>query len=121
MIDARNLSKALGSLCLLLTLGCGMVDRVTGVKTACDLRATGVPAQAEILAIWETGWSVNNEPVIGIRVRVLADDRAPFEAEIPKALIGILQVPQFQPGRQVPVVYDPRDPSKVGLDIYTCK
>jgi uncharacterized protein DUF3592 len=104
-----------------LALACGMIDRMTGVKTACDLRASGIPAQAEILSIWETGISVNEEPVIGIRLRVLAEDQPPFEATIPKALIGRLQVPQFQPGSHVPVIYDPKNPSRVGLDIYACR
>jgi hypothetical protein len=104
----------------LLALACGTIDRMTGVTTACDLRASGIPAQAEILSIWDTGTTINNDPVIGMKLRVLAEDRPPFEAPIPRALIGRLQVPQFQPGSQVPVIYDPKT-LQVGLDIYTCR
>jgi hypothetical protein len=101
--------------------GCfGLIDQMVGVNTACQLKTTGVAAQAEILSIWETGISVNDEPVIGLRVRVLADDRPPFEADIKHALISFLTVPQFQPGNKVPVVFDPQNPANIGLDIYRC-
>jgi len=125
MSPVSRLTQSLRPLSLVLalglTLGCGMVDRWTGVKTACDLRPDGVPARAEILAIWDTGISVNGQPVIGMRVRVMPLDRAEFEAEIPKALIGRLQVPQFQPGKIVPVVFARGDASKIGLDVYPCE
>ena len=111
---------ALAGAFAILALGCGMIDQYTGVKTACELKGVGVAAQADILAVWETGIRVNDEPVIGLKVRVLADDRPPFEAEIPRALISFLSVPQFQPGKQVPVVFDPKNPTKIGLDIYRC-
>jgi len=105
----------------ILASACGTIDRLTGVKVACDLRASGVAARAEILAVWETGISLNHEPVIGLRVRVMPPDGADFEAEIPKALIGQLQIPQFQPGKIVPVVYARNDATKIGLDVYTCE
>jgi len=105
---------------LVAASACGMVDQWTGVKTACDLRADGVPARAEILSIWDTGITVNDEPVIGLRVRVMPLEGADFEAQIPKALIGRLQVPQYQPGKIVPVVFSRADQTLVGLDVYAC-
>ena len=105
---------------LLAASACGMVDQWTGVKTACDLRADGVPARAEILRIWDTGITVNDEPVVGLHVRVMPLEGADFEADIAKALIGRLQVPQFQPGKIVPVVFSRADPTQVGLDVYAC-
>lgn len=117
LFDIRRWSAA--AACLLLT-ACGTIDRVTGVRTACELRAHGAAARAEILAVWETGWSVNDEPVIGLRVRVEPSDRPPFEAVIAKALVDRVHVPQFQPGAIVPVVFDAADPAKVGLDVYAC-
>ena len=105
----------------ILALACVTIDGLSGARIACGLRASGIPAQAEILSIWDTGISINEDPVIGIRLRVLAEDQPPFEASIPNTLIGRLQVPQFQPGNHVPVLYDPKNPSRVGLDIYTCR
>jgi hypothetical protein len=105
---------------LVAVSGCGMIDQWTGIKTACDLRADGVPARAEILSIWDTGITVNDEPVIGLRVRVMPLEGADFEAQIPKALIGRLQVPQYQPGKIVPVIFSRADQTLVGLDVYAC-
>lgn len=104
-----------------LAAGCGTIDRMTGVATACDLKASGIAAQAEILSIWETGWTINEEPVIGMKLKVLATDRPSFEAVVPRTLIGRLDVPRFQPGNRVPVVYDPKDPSRIGIDVYECR
>lgn len=109
-----------GLIALMAASACGMIDQWTGMNTACELRADGVPARAEILSIWDTGITVNDEPVIGLRVRVMPLEGADFEAEIPKALIGRLQVPQYQPGKIVPVVFSRADQTKVGLDVYPC-
>jgi hypothetical protein len=100
--------------------GCGLVDSMDGVNTACKMKTTGIAAQAEILSTWETGMRVNDEPVIGMHVRVLADDRPPFEVDIKRSLVDIIHIPQFQPGSKVPVIYDPKDPTKIGLDVYRC-
>jgi len=82
-----------------------------------DLVATGVSAQAEILEHWETGIKVNDEPVIGLRVRVKPADRPPYEATIKRVLISQLEIPQFQPGAVIPVRFDPKDPSRVSIDL----
>jgi hypothetical protein len=100
--------------------GCGLIDSIDGVSMACSMKKTGVAAQAEIMSIWQTGMEVNHDPVIGLHVRVLAEDRPPFEADIKRALIPMIHIPQFQPGSQVPVIYDPKDTTKIGLDVYSC-
>ena len=91
----------------LRSFGGGMTD---------ELRADGVLARAEILELWDTGWTINDDPVVGLRVRVAATDRLPFEARIEKTTISRLAVPQFQPGQVVPVRYDPRDPAVIAVD-----
>jgi hypothetical protein len=82
-----------------------------------DLQTTGVSTRAEILETWETGIKVNDEPVIGLKVRVKPADGAPYEATIKRVLISQLQIPQFQPGAVIPVRYDPKDPSRVSIDL----
>src|SRR5436305_8581647 len=82
----------LSLLALALLAGCGMVDRISGVSTAKDLQATGVAAPAEILRIWDTGITVNKDPVIGMDVLVRPTDRPPYQAKIEKSLIGRLDV-----------------------------
>ena len=98
-----------------LALGCSMFD--TGMSEAKDLQRTGVAAQAEILSIGETGLSVNDNPVITLAVEVRPADRPPYRGTIKRLLISRLEVPQFQPGRVIPVRFDPRDPSRVSFDL----
>jgi len=98
-----------------LALGCSMFD--TGMSEAKDLQRTGVSAQAEILAIGETGLTVNDNPVITLDVEVRPADRPPYRGTIKRLLISRLEVPQFQPGRIIPVRFDPRDPSRVSFDL----
>jgi len=62
--------------------------------------------------------SVNHDPIVGFRLEVHAEGVEPFEAET-KAVIGRLDIPQIQPGADLPVKYDPKDHKRVALDIYT--
>ena len=102
---------------LVLLTGCGMVDHMTGEDQASEIRRTGLPAKALVLRIWDTGMTLNENPVVGFLLRVSADGIEPFEAET-QAVIGRLDVPQIQPGAQVPVKYDPSDHLRVALDLY---
>jgi hypothetical protein len=98
-----------------LALGCAMFD--TGRSEAKDLQRVGVAAQAEILSIGETGLTVNANPVIRLDVEVRPADRPPYQATIKRLLVSRLEIPQFQPGRVIPVRFDPRDPSRVSIDL----
>ncbi len=80
-----------------------------------QLQRTGLPAEATILEIRETGWTVNNiYPVVKLKLEVRPPGGQPYQAEV-QTLIGRLDVPQLQPGALVPVRYDPRKPSRVAL------
>ena len=76
-----------------------------------------LPAKGTVLKIWETGMRVNDNPVVGFLLEIHAEGMAPYEAQT-KALISILRIPQIQPGKVLPVKFDPKDPSRVVLDIY---
>jgi hypothetical protein len=106
------------ALCLLLC-GCVMrlVDHMTGEDQANEIRKTGRPATARVLKIWDTGITLNGNPVVGFRLKVYGDGIEPFDAET-KALIGRLDVPRIQPGTELSVMYDPEDHTRVALDIY---
>ncbi len=96
--------------------GCVMalVDGLTGAGEAREIRAIGVAAQALVLEIWDTGVTVNNDPVVGFRLEVYPPDRPPYEA-VTKALISRLDIPQIQPGAMLPVKFDPEDPQRVAI------
>jgi hypothetical protein len=101
-----------------LATGCAMIDRMSGVADTKALQETGVAAEATIVRIWDTGITVNDEPVIGMEVEVYAAEGKPWRATIPKSLISRLDIPRFQPGEIVKIRFDPQDPSRVGLDEY---
>lgn len=109
------------SLLLALAAGCGTIDRMTGVSAAKDLQATGTAAQAEILRLWDTGITMNKDPVIGLEVEVRPADRPPYTAKIEKSLISRLDIPQFQPGKVIQVRFDPKAPERVAIDVYKYK
>ncbi len=115
---SRPLLAAVVALSLAGALGCGAFDHLSGVSTAKELQATGVAAEAEILSLWDTGITVNEDPVIGLKVRVRPASGAPYEATIAKSLVSRLDVPRFQPGQVIPVRVDPRDPARVAVDVY---
>lgn len=101
-----------------LLSSCALIDRFSGVSEARRLQESGVPASAKIVEIWDTGITVNNDPVIGIRVEIGRPDGTVYLATIAKSLISRLDIPRFQPGSVVAVRIDPQDPSKMALDMY---
>ena len=79
------------------------------------LRNEGQRGEAVILDMWDTGTTVNENPLVGFRLQVEPISGAPFEAET-ENLVSRLDVSQIQPGTRVPVRYDPRT-KKVALDL----
>jgi len=102
-----------------LLAGCAVLDRMSGEGEAKRIRRVGQAADARVLEIWDTGITVNDDPVVGLEVEVRPSpptEGAPFRAVIPKSRISRLDVPRVQPGETVAVRYDPNDPSRVALD-----
>jgi hypothetical protein len=95
--------------------GCAIADRFTGEKEAKQIRAVGVPAEATIVQIWDTGVTVNNDPVVGFLLEVHPDSQAAFQAKT-KALVSRLAVPRVQPGARLRVFFDPKDTTRVAVD-----
>lgn len=116
-----SIPAALVAVASLGLLGCGMIDNMSGVSQAKDLQAHGIAAEATIVKIWDTGITVNGDPVIGMQVEVRPADRPAYEATIEKTLISRLDVPQFQPGKVIAVRFDPKDATKVAADVYKYK
>ena len=81
-----------------------------------ELQQNGVVARATIQEIWDTGWTVNDNPVIGMKVLVQPGDGPAFTATIEKTTISRIATPQFQPGNTVPVRFDPTNPAVVAVD-----
>jgi len=117
-----NRRNAILAIALIVTSACfacaSIIDSYTGEDVAREIREKGLPAKGTVLKIWETGVRVNDNPVVGFLLEIHAEEMAPYQAET-KALISILWIPQIQPGAVLPVRYDPKDPSRIALDIFS--
>lgn len=85
----------------------GMINR--------SLLSRGLPAEARILKIWETGTTINQNPVVRMLLEVRPPGGSTFQAETER-LISRLQVPQVQPGAVVGVRYDPQSKAVAIVD-----
>ena len=97
--------------------GCALADRMSGVSDAKALQKMGEPAEAMILKIWDTGMTVNGDPVVRFLLEVHPAGKPSYQAET-KLRISRLSISRYQPGAVVPVRIDPRHPNHVALDIY---
>ncbi len=82
-----------------------------------EILQSGIPAQATIRQVWQTGTFVNYNPQIGMQLEVQPPTGAPYLAQV-NAVVPMVNIPQFQPGVVVPVKIHPTDPSKVELNVY---
>ena len=119
MRHLRITRSVAGAVLLVSLSGCagaiaGVVGRFTGENVASQIRATGLPAKATVIKVWETGTRVNHNPIVGFELEVRAEGRPPWTAET-KALVSILAIPRIQPGMELDVFYDPADPSRVAI------
>ena len=102
---------------LFLNSGCMIADSLSGMSQVRELRKTGQPAKATVLRIWDSGITINDDPVAWLELEVHPTKGAAFRAKT-KCLISRLDVPQFQPGSSIPVLYDPADHTRVGANVY---
>ena len=96
--------------------GCTSMIARFGGGISEELQQNGVVAAARIQEVWDTGWTINDNPVIGMKVLVLPADRPAFTATIEKTTVSRIAIPQFQPGKTVPVRYDPNNPALIAVD-----
>lgn len=73
------------------------------------LALNGLPGQATITNIRDTGTTINEHPLVELGLQVSLEGRPPY-AVTHTQLINRLAVAGFQPGATVPVRVDPADP-----------
>lgn len=110
----RNALALVVASTMLLATGCAAIDRMTGMDQARELAQRGEPARAKVLEIWDTGMTLNEDPVVGMRLLVTPSSGEPYEVET-KGLVPRLQVCQVQPGNDIAVRVDPADHARVSL------
>lgn len=94
-----------------------MIGRQTAGLSALtsEMRLRGRPGTARVVAIGDTGVTVNNDPVARFTLDVTVGDAIPYRAEI-RQLVSRVAIGSFQPGATVPVLVDPDDPQQVVID-----
>lgn len=70
------------------------------------LARSGTLARARIKSAAQTGTYINDNPVVRFELEVQPATGGPFDAEA-EMLVQQIEIPQFQPGMQVAVRYDP--------------
>ncbi len=79
------------------------------------LLESGEPAEATILAVTDTGVTVNRiYPVVKLLLEVRPQGRPPYQVET-KMMLNRMDIPQIQSGKVVPVKIDPRRPQRVAI------
>ncbi len=76
----------------------------------------GLPGQATIVNVYQTGMMINNNPQIGLVLQINGP-LGQYQTET-KAVIPMISIPQFQPGAVLPVKIDPSNRNNIALDIY---
>ena len=74
----------------------------------------GVQAEARVLKLWDTGTTINDDPMVGFLLEVHPSSQMPFQAEV-KQIVSRLQVANLQPDMRADVVFDPQNLKKVKL------
>jgi hypothetical protein len=126
------MQRPMGAVCRQLVLLVGLMGLMglAGLASSCstfqtvgsseytgELQKIGVPAQAAVLSIYDTGESINGYNIVRLAVEVRPADRQPYQATVGRLVISCLQAFQYQPGKIIAVRYDPRDPSRVAVDL----
>jgi hypothetical protein len=74
----------------------------------------GLPAQAQIIGLADTGSIYNNDHVVAVTLEVMPPGQPPYQAVVDQP-ISVLNVTYFAPGNFVPVKYDPAHPDHVAF------
>ena len=74
----------------------------------------GAAASGQIASVQQTGTYLNNQPQCIIQVQVYPQGGQPYTAQVTQVL-SMVEIPQYQPGTQVQVRYDPQNPQRVAI------
>jgi hypothetical protein len=85
-------------------------------QEAKKLLQTGLGAKARVLALADTGMTVNDNPQAQITLEVTPDNGMPTYQAVTRMILSRLHIPQFQPGAKLRVKYDPNNPGNVAIE-----
>ena len=107
----------LGVIFLLTGIGILAVDQwLAGRRRRAErLRTAGMRGQATVLEVSDSNITVNNNPMIKLRMRVAIPNHPPYEVS-KRMVVSRIGVGQYMPGSQLPVLVDPANPKDVMID-----
>jgi hypothetical protein len=119
IMDSAKMSMfiSIGVTVVVITLVFFFVRRYMKRITGADLKATGEPAVATVVQMWDTGTTVNQHPVVGFLLNVQPSTSAPYQVQT-QSMIPRLSIGQVQPGAQVRVKIDPANRQRVVIDLF---
>ncbi len=97
--------QAVGLLILLIVAGLSGFAIRRHLRTLM-LRARGEVAYAEVLRQWETEWAQDDDPKIGLDVRVMPKGAPPFDAQMTFYVSGPSGAAEFKPGTLITVRFE---------------
>jgi len=75
----------------------------------------GIAAKAKIISVQQSGMLVNYSPQVIFQLEVYPPSGPSYETTT-KAVVPMVNIPQYQPGTEISVRIHPTDPSKVEID-----
>lgn len=82
---------------------------------ATTIAATGIDGTATISAVRQGGAMINRQPIVELDLTVMVPGRPPLPVTVSQ-VVELVHLPRAQPGAQVAVKVDPKDPSVVFIN-----
>jgi hypothetical protein len=86
-----------------------------GYKDAQRLRTSGVPGQATIQGMRQTGVYLNEQPQIELNLQVQTQMHGPYQVTV-REYVPLMLLGTLSSGRPLPVKVDPADPQKLVIE-----
>lgn len=86
-----------------------------GYKEAQRLRTSGVPGQAQVVSMRQTGVTLNEQPQIELTLQVQTEMHGPYQATV-REYVPLMLLGALSSGRPLPVKVDPADPQKLVIE-----
>ncbi len=74
----------------------------------------GVDGSAKLMVVEQTGTRVNDQPLLQLRMMVEVPGSSPYSV-LHREVVPQIRLAQLQPGMQLPVKVDPRDPRNMAI------
>ena len=114
-IAASPLFGSIFSLIFIVVFGLAFGLPYLRKRKSKQLLKTGIQANGKIVEMWDTGWTMNNQPQIGLKIEVTPQAGNPFTAET-QMVISRLQTAYYQAGVDCIVRYDPNNKKTVAIE-----